>query len=85
MSKFAVIALATFALVAPALADSRPSTQDAERVRAAIAAHGFTGGEIERDDDGPEAFEVDDARDQNGLKFDIKLDKDFRILKVERD
>lgn len=77
--------MAALALAAPALADSKPSPQDAERVRATIAAHGFIGGEIETDDDGPEAFEVDDARDKNGLKFDIKLDKDFRILKIERD
>jgi hypothetical protein len=40
---------------------------------------------MEKETEGSGVFEVDDAKDKSGLQFDIKLDKDFKILSVTRD
>lgn len=62
---------------APAFAD-RPVT-DAERARLvqAVAAQGCTEGKFEWDD-GDREFEVDDARCNDGRKYDLTFNADFR-------
>jgi hypothetical protein len=75
--------LAVIALVAgPAWAD-RPVT-DGERAKltALLKAEGCTGGEMEFDDG---KFEIDDARCADGREWDFEFDRDFRLIKKERD
>ena len=85
MKKFAIAAAAAFALTVPALADSKPSDDEAKKITEALTAAGYTGGEMEKETEGTGVYEIDDAKDKSGMQFDIKLDKDFKILSVTRD
>ena len=53
-------------------------------MKEAVTAFGCTGGEYEKESEGSGLFEVDDAKCKDG-QFDIKLDKDFKILSATRD
>ena len=77
---FASVVLLVVAI--PALAKDRPVTDD-ERAKlvAAVAAQGCSGGKMEFDDDGH--YEVDDARCNDGRKYDLKFDTAFKLIKKE--
>jgi hypothetical protein len=80
-----VVAAAFLAVVAmPAKAD-RPVTE-AERARLipAVAAQGCTGGKMEWDEDDRE-FEVDDARCNDGRKYDLKFHADYTFKSKKLD
>lgn len=79
------VALAFAVFAGPALADSKPSVEEAKKITEALTAAGYSGGEMEKESEATGVFEVDDAKDKSGAQFDIKLDKDFRILSVTRD
>ncbi len=85
MKKLAIAAFSIFAVAAPAFADSKPSDEEAKKITEASAAAGYSGGTMQKETEGSGVFEVDDAKDKSGLQFDIKLDKDFKILSVTRD
>lgn len=85
MKKLAIAAAAAFALTVPALADSKPSDDEAKKITEALTAAGYSGGEMEKETEGSGVYEIDDAKDKSGMQFDIKLDKDFKILSVTRD
>ena len=85
MKSVVVSAIAMFALAAPAFADSKPSAEESTKIKEALAAAGYSGGEMEKESEGSGVFEVDDAKDKSGGQFDIKLDKEFRIMSVTRD
>lgn len=61
------IALSTFAILLgatmPALADSKPSADEAKKLTDAMTVFGFSGGESEKETEGSGVFEVDDAKD----------------------
>ena len=66
------------------LAD-KVSSEEAEKIKAALEAFGCTGGEMEKEDEGSTfAYEVDNAKCKNG-KYDIKLDKNFNVIIMLRD
>jgi hypothetical protein len=67
-----------------ALADTPVSPAEAERIKAAIEAVGCTGGKMEKETEGSGYFEVDDAKCRDG-QYDIKLDKDFKVIVITRD
>jgi hypothetical protein len=68
----------------PALAD-RP-VSDAERVKlvAAISGQGCNGGKLEWDADDRQ-FEVDDAVCNDGRKYDLKFDAEYRLVEKKQD
>ena len=83
--KHALIMLAAICLsVTAGLADAPVSEADATKVRATMQAWGCSGGKIEQESEGTGVFEVDDAKCKDG-QYDIKLDKDFRVLVISRD
>jgi hypothetical protein len=49
-----------------------------------LEAFGCTAGEMEKGESNVFAFEVDDAKCKDG-EYDIKLDKDFKIIIMLRD
>jgi len=67
-----------------ALADMKPTEDEAAKMKAAIEAWGCTGGEFEKEDEATGKFEIDDAKCKDG-QFDFKLDKDFKVLSMTRD
>lgn len=88
-----LIALAASLSLLPlsaAIADRAPTNEERSSIEAALRAEGFTSWEeIEFDDDDDDAddqlWEVDDARGADGVEYDLKLDRDYRIIKRERD
>jgi len=78
--------LAATLMLAPttgAQADRAPTAEERTSIETALRAAGFTRwSEIELDDD---QWEVDDAVAADGVKYDLKLDKSFKIVKRERD
>lgn len=85
MKKFAIAAVTAVAFAVPAFADSKPSDDEAKKITEALTAAGYTGGTYEKETEGTGVYEIDDAKDKGGTQFDIKLDKDFKILSVTRD
>jgi hypothetical protein len=67
-----------------ALADKAVSSADAEKIQAALKAWGCSGGKMEQETEATGVFEVDDAKCHGG-QYDIKLDKDFRVIVITRD
>jgi hypothetical protein len=67
-----------------AFADTPITPAEAEKIKAALEAFGCTGGKMEKETEGSGYFEVDDAKCRDG-QYDIKLDKDFKIISMTRD
>ena len=79
-----IIAGLVFAVAPLTLAKDRPVTED-ERLKlvAAVTAQGCSGGKMEFDDDGH--FEVDDAKCNDGRKYDLEFDASFNLTKKKID
>ncbi len=67
-----------------ALADAPVSPADAEKIKATMQAWGCSGGKMEQETEATGIYEVDDARCKDG-QYDIKLDKDFKVIVITRD
>jgi hypothetical protein len=84
MKTVALFAAAMLLAVTPAFADDKPSEAEAKKIAEAIAALGCSGGEMEKEGEASGYYEVDDAKCKDG-QFDIKLDKDFKLISMSRD
>lgn len=82
----AASAAAALALSAPAFADRKPVAAEEADIAKALKAAGFvTWEEIGLDDDGP-AWEVDDARKADGIRWDVKLEVGtYKIIRIKKD
>jgi hypothetical protein len=67
-----------------ALADTPVSPAEAEKIQAALQAWGCSGGKMEKETEATGVYEIDDANCKDG-QYDIKLDKDFRVIVITRD
>jgi hypothetical protein len=67
-----------------ALADTPVTPAEAEKIKAALEVLGCMGGKIEKETEGSGYFEVDDAKCKDG-QYDVKLDKDFKMIAMTRD
>jgi hypothetical protein len=67
-----------------ALADTAVSPAEAEKIQATLQAWGCSGGKMEKETEATGVYEVDDAKCRDG-QYDIKLDKDFRVIVITRD
>lgn len=84
MKKLMIAAAALAMFSAPAFADEKPSDAEAKSLTAAASALGFSGGELEKESEGSGVYEVNDAKGKDG-QFDLKFDKDFKLLSITRD
>jgi hypothetical protein len=84
-----VLSLLGLALLVPAtgaMAKDRPVTdQEKPKLEAALKEAGCSGGKMEFDDDKAAShpngkFEIDDAVCQDGKKYDLAFDPDFKLL-----
>lgn len=64
-------------LVSPALAGRPVTAEEQEKLVAALAALGCTGGEMEFDDD---TYEVEDAACNDGKNYNFEFDMQFKML-----
>ncbi|HPG88450.1 MAG TPA: PepSY domain-containing protein [Hyphomicrobium sp.] len=79
-------AAAAVALIAtPAFADEKPSADETAKLEAAATAYGFTGGQPEKESEATGVYELNDAKSKDGGQYDLKFDKDFKLLSITRD
>jgi hypothetical protein len=77
--------------VTAAVAKDRPITdQERPKLEAALREAGCSGGKMEFDDDKGAShpngkFEIDDAICQDGKKYDLSFDPDFKLLNRKPD
>ena len=69
---------------AVAFADTPVSAPEAEKIRATLEAWGCSGGKMEKETEASGIYEIDDAKCRDG-QYDIKLDKDFKVISITRD
>ena len=67
-----------------AVADGPVSPADAEKIKATLQAWGCSGGKMEQETEGTSVYEVDDAKCKDG-QYDVKLDKDLKVVVISRD
>jgi hypothetical protein len=69
-----------------AISDDTPvSPAEAEKIKAALEAFGCTADKMEKEsEDSALPYEVDDAKCKGG-EYNIKLDKDFKVIIMLRD
>jgi len=84
MKRILVPLLAVIMSSTTALADTPVSPADAARIQAVLQAWGCSGGKMEQETEATGVFEVDDAKCKDG-QYDIKLDKDFKVMVITRD
>jgi hypothetical protein len=83
--------LALLVPITGAMAKDRPVTdQEKPRLEAALKEAGCSGGKMEFDDDKGAShpngkFEIDDAVCQDGKKYDLAFDPDFKLLTKKPD
>ena len=85
MKRFAVAACAAFALSAPVFADAPLSDDEKKSAIAAAATWGCEGGKWEKEVEGTGVFELDDAKCKDGANYDLKFDKNFKLLDITAD
>jgi hypothetical protein len=79
-----LLALMAASLSTAALADKEVTPAEAEKIKAAMQAWGCSGGKMEQETEASSIFEVDDAK-CHGAQYDVKLDKEFKVILISRD
>ena len=80
---FATIAAASI-FAGPAFADAKLSDDEVKKATAAATAFGCEGGKWEKEAEASGLYELDDAKCKDGA-YDLKFDKDFKLLLMSRD
>ncbi|MGX9432026.1 MULTISPECIES: hypothetical protein [Bradyrhizobium] len=57
---------------------------EADKIKATLEALGCTGGKMEKETEGSGYFEIDVAKCKDG-QYDIKLDREFKVIAMARD
>ena len=79
-----LMAVAAVSISTVALADKPVSPAEGEKIKAAMQVWGCSGGKMEQETEATGVYEVDDAKCHGG-QYDIKLDKDFKVIVITRD
>ena len=85
MKRFVIAAGAVFAMSLPAFADTPLSAEERKSAVAAAAAWGCEGGKWEKETEGTGVFELDDAKCKDGADYDLKFDKNFKLIDISAD
>lgn len=67
-----------------ALADDKPTADEAAKIKAAVADWGCEGGSYEKETEGTGVFEAEDVKCKSG-QYDFRLDKDFKVFVITKD
>jgi hypothetical protein len=65
-----------------ALADTKVSPAEEEKIKATLEGFGCTGGKIEKEDYG---YGIDDVKCKDGQEYEFKLDSNFKLIVMTRD
>ena len=79
-----LLAVAAISISTMALADKPVTPAEAEKIKAALQIWGCSGGKMEQETEGSGIYEVDDAT-CHGARYDIKLDKEFKVTSITSD
>ena len=79
-----LVAFVAISMSTAVSANTPVSEADAQKIRATLQAWGCSGGKMEQETEGTGVYEVDDAKCKDG-QYDIKLDKDFKVISITRD
>ena len=85
MKIHAIAAMAVLSLATPAFADTKPSADEAAKLTEALLQRVIRAASSRRKPKPPASSKSTMPRTRSGAQFDIKLDKDFKILSVTRD
>jgi hypothetical protein len=80
ISTIAIVVLWTSAV----FANSKPTDDEAEKVKSALAEWNCEGGAIEKETEGTGIFEVDDTKCK-GMQYDAKFDSSYKLIDMTRD
>ena len=61
------------------------SEAEAKSASAAAAAWSCEGGKWEKEVEGTGVYELDDAKCKEGGQYDLKFDKDFKLITMSKD
>ena len=67
-----------------ALADDKPSDEEAAKIKAAVEEWGCSGGEYEKETEGTGVYEAEDVKCKAG-QYDFRLDKNFKVFVITAD
>lgn len=67
-----------------ALADEKPTDDEAAKIKEAVAAWGCEGGTYEKESEGTGVFEAEDVKCKGG-QYDFRLDKAFKVFVITAD
>jgi hypothetical protein len=67
-----------------ALADSKPTAEEAAKIKEAVAAWGCEGGEYEKETEAYGVYEAEDVKCKAG-QFDFRLNKEFKVFVITAD
>lgn len=82
---FAIAAAVMMALGSTAaFADSDPTAEEVEKIKAAVAEWGCEGGDYEKETEGTGVFEAEDVKCKSG-QYDFRLDGDFKVFAIIKD
>lgn len=84
VKRASVVAASLLSFSAAAFADEKLSAEETAKLNEALTALGCSGGEAEKEAEASGVYEVDDAKCKDG-QFDLKFDKDFKLLDMDRD
>lgn len=85
MKTIAVAMLALALGAGTALADEKPSADEASKMEATAKAWGCTGGQGEKEGEASGVFELNDVKCADGANYDIKFDKAFKVISITAD
>ena len=84
MKKLMVTVCALTLCSSAAFADSKPSGDEAAKLKATLSDWGCEGGTFEKETEATSVFEVDDTKCK-GAQYDVKIDSAFKVISVTRD
>jgi hypothetical protein len=84
MNKLVLVAAGLAFFSTAAFADSKPSDEEATKIKATLTEWGCEGGTLEKETEATSVFEVDDAKCK-GAQYDLKIDSAYKVISLTRD
>jgi hypothetical protein len=84
MKRMFAVAAAMALGMGAAFADDKPSDEEVEKIKAAVAEWGCEGGTYEKETEGTGVFEAEDVKCKAG-QYDFRLDADFKVFAIIKD
>lgn len=67
-----------------AVADEKPTQDEAAKIKEVVAAWGCEGGTFEKESEGTGVFEAEDVKCKGG-NYDFRLTKDYKVFAITMD